>query len=89
MFVIEDESHSDMIGEYGILEDALVELRKRAKLPWDGELNRAPCQGWEKCGRKYHIIEYDKSTMPFIEKQRQEVLRISAKEVYWNPQFVA
>jgi hypothetical protein len=59
MFVIEDELHAEHHGQFAASEDALTELRRRAKIPWDAEPNQAPCQSGATCGRAYGVIEFD------------------------------
>jgi hypothetical protein len=86
MFVIEDESHAELQGEFPTFEGAVTELRRRSLLPWDETPNVAPCKSWKTCGRRYEVIEYDISTMPWKEVQRQAVLEISASGAKWlNP----
>lgn len=81
IFVIEDENHCETHGKYHSLEDAVAELKNLTGLPWDKEPNRAPCVGWESCGRKYIIIEYDVSNKQWNEIKRTPGLNISAKEI--------
>jgi hypothetical protein len=66
-FVIEDELHAEQHGEFSELEDAVLELRRRAEIPWDHEPNKAPCQNWPTCGRTYEIIEFDDTQTPWKE----------------------
>jgi hypothetical protein len=84
MFVIDDEFHAELQdGEFHSLDEAVVELRRRATLPWDQPPNLAPCTNWRTCGRKYVIIEYDTSTTPWQELERTEYLEIDANGVRW------
>lgn len=84
MFIIEDEIHAEhQKGEYTTYREALAELHKRAKLPWDKPPNVAPCKSWRTCGRRYVVIEYDTSQQPWIQLQRKAVLNISADNVTW------
>ncbi len=87
IFVIEDEMHSDHIGEFETFETALEELRRIASINWDENPNRAPCQSWVTCGRDYEIVEYNKAMVPWAEIRRIPVLSVSAKEVRWKAGF--
>lgn len=84
MFIIEDEIHAEIqSGEFDSYEDALTELKKRAKIPWDKKPNRCPCTNWKNCEKNYQIIEYDTTKTPWKELQRENVLKISAKGLKW------
>lgn len=87
MFVIEDESHAEPQGEFTSLGLALEELRRRAAIPWDQPPNVAPCVSWETCGRRYEVIEYDQSQVPWKELRRIFVLEVSAAGVEWAQEF--
>lgn len=84
MFVIEDELHSEWVGEYKTLEEVIGELKRLASIPWGQEPNRAPCTTGLNCGRNYEIIEYDTSIEPWNELNRNPVLDVSAKGVQWH-----
>jgi hypothetical protein len=83
MFVIEDEIHAEQDDEYASFDEALAELRRRARVPWDQPPNQAPCTSWPTCEREYVIIEYDDSRQPWIELQRRFVLNVSSSGVKW------
>ena len=84
MFIIEDEFHAEwQDGEFATLHDAISELKRRAKIPWDEEPNKAPCTNWRNCGRQYVVIEYDDSVSPWKEQSRIYILDIRAKGVKW------
>ena len=84
MFIIEDELHAEQQdGEFTSFQEALVELKRRAALPWDRSPNVAPCTSWRTCGRKYEIIEYDDSTRPWKQLSCVAMLEISAKGARW------
>jgi hypothetical protein len=88
MFIIEDELHAEQQeGEFATFDDALSELRRRAKIPWDAAPNQAPCTSWRTCGRRYEVIECDTSQSPWRELQRVVVLEISAEGVHWAARF--
>jgi len=83
-FIIEDELHAEwQNGEFSTFEDAVVELRRRAGIPWDVEPNRAPCTSWNTCGRTYEIIEFDTTGSPWAEVRRVPVLNVSKTGVEW------
>lgn len=83
MFVIEDEIHAET-DEFPTREAAMSELRRRAKIPWDEQPNRAPCQSWRTCGRRYVLIEYDDSCFPWRAMSCQSMLEVSASDVIWR-----
>ncbi len=86
LFIIEDEIHADQHGgAFESREEALAELRHRALLPWDDEVNRAPCMNWTTCGREYWIVEYDASSTPWKELDRIHALDVSADGLTWHP----
>ncbi|WP_445721292.1 hypothetical protein [Flavobacterium sp.] len=85
MFIIEDEIHAEpQKGEYKTFEDAFVELKKRAAIPWNEKPNRCPCTNWKDCERNYQIIEYDTTKISWKELKRKDILTISAKGVKWT-----
>jgi hypothetical protein len=86
VFVIEDELHAEWQGEFSSFQQALDELRRRAAVPWNEEPNRAPCVGWEKCGRQYEVIEYDDAA-DAREVRRVSVLAVTAAGVKWSDGF--
>jgi hypothetical protein len=83
MFVIEDELHAEWQGEFQTRHEAISELRRRALISWDEEPNAAPCTDWITCGRKYELVEFDDSTLPWKELSRTLLLEISANGVQW------
>ncbi len=84
MFVIEDEIHAELCGEFETFDSALAELRSRATVPWDSAPNQCPCQSWKTCGREYSIVQYDVSKSPWTVIARSIVLEISSKGVVWH-----
>lgn len=84
MFVIEDEIHADWHGQYANFEDAMIELRRRASIPWDQPPNVAPCTDWKTCGREYAIIEFDVSSSPWKQMRRVSVMEVTASGVKWS-----
>ena len=85
MYVIEDERHSEHVGQFSTLELALAELRRLAAIPWDQAPNQAPCTGWATCGRAYEVIEYDSTSESSRALRRIPALTISSRGVVWAP----
>jgi len=83
MYVIEDELHSEHIGQFPTLELALAELRRLAALPWDQAPNQAPCTSWATCGRAYELIEYDSASESSRALRRIPALTVSSRGVVW------
>jgi len=83
MFVVWDEAHAERHGRFQTRKEAIVELQRRATIPWNEEPNRAPCTNWLNCGRRYELVEYDDTTSPWKELSRNLILRISALGVRW------
>ena len=83
-YFIEDELHAEMRSEHATLQDAVAELERLARVPWDVDPNTAPCQSWRTCGRRYEIIEYDTSSEPWRLLRRLPALEISAAGAVWN-----
>jgi hypothetical protein len=85
VFVIEDEAHAELHGEFESIDEAIAELKRRASIPWDQEPNVAPCMSWRTCGRRYDIIEYGDGRS--AEVRRMPALEISAAGLKWVPPF--
>jgi hypothetical protein len=83
MFVIKDEAHAEPQGRFQTRQQAIAELQRRAAIPWSEEPNRAPCTNWLNCGRRYELVEYDDSVLPWKELSRNLILEISATGVRW------
>ncbi|MET1110641.1 MAG: hypothetical protein ABWX67_03850 [Allosphingosinicella sp.] len=83
MFVIEDEWHAEIIGEFASRADAQAELRRLAELPWNAAPNRCPCTSWRTCERRYHLIEYDTSPTPWLQISNDALLDVSSNGVAW------
>ena len=82
-FVVEDEMHAEICGEYSSFEDAVTEVRRRADIPWNESPNRCPCTARKTCGRNYEVVEYDATKEPWIRLTSTPMLRLSADEVTW------
>ncbi len=87
MFVIEDQLHAELQGEFPDRQAALDELKRRSRIHWDEPPNAAPCSGWRTCGRKYELVEYDDAQSPRKELNRVTVLEVSANGVWWAVGF--
>jgi len=83
MITIEDEIHAESQGSFLTIKDAILELEKRSKIPWNETPNQAPCTSWETCGRYYEIIEYDDTSTPWKELRRIPALEISSNDITW------
>ena len=83
VFIIEDELHSEQVGEFATREEALTELRRLAALRWDKEPNLAPCSNWPTCGRRYELVEVEDATTPRRELGRTPALEVSQKGAHW------
>ena len=83
-YCIEDELHAELRSEHSTLEEAVAELERLARVPWDADPNIAPCQSWRTCGRRYEVIEYDTSTEPWRQLRRLPALEVSAAGVVWD-----
>ena len=83
MFVIEDEHHAEWVGQFPDREQAMLELRRLAGVPWDTAPNVAPCTSWRTCGRSYELIEYDDSREPWLQLSRVPMVETSAAGVRW------
>ena len=83
MFIIWDEKHAERHGRFQTRQQAIVELQRRAAVPWNEKPNRAPCTNWLNCGRRYELVEYDDTTSPWKELSRNLILVISAVGVRW------
>lgn len=84
-FIVEDEIHAEVIGEYESLAEAWEELKRRAAIPWDQIPNLAPCGNSLECGRSYEIVECDVSSKPWTEVKRIAGLDVSVEGIDWGP----
>lgn len=84
LFVIEDEQHAELCGEFLSYNLALKELEYRATKSWEESPNQCPCSNWEKCRRCYEIVEYETSQFPWKELRRIPIFTISADGVLWD-----
>lgn len=83
MIAIEDTNHSQSMGEYETLDQAIAELRYLASVPWDHLPNRCPCKSWRKCERMYELIEVDDTQTPYKILRRLLVLKVSRHGGRW------
>ncbi len=85
MFIIEDEIHAEPQKEqFSTFKQALEKLEMIAEIPWDKKPKRFTSKSWKTCERKYMIIEYDDSNIPWKKLNSTEVLIVSARELKWN-----
>ncbi len=74
--------HAESCGEFSSHDSALKNLEERARIPWNKEPNKCPCQSWETCKRLYEIVEFkDKKSWELINKIL--VLEVSSEGVVW------
>ncbi len=83
VFVVQDQDHSEQLGEFPSLQEAWAELDRLSVIPWDESPNLAPCLSWRTCGRDYEILEYERSSVPWILVRRIGGLQVSAKGIVW------
>ncbi len=83
MFVIEDGWHAEHLGEFASKTEAMTELERLAKIPWDRAPNVCPCRSWQTCGREYHVVEYDIAATPWRRLSAVAVLEVSANGTIW------
>jgi hypothetical protein len=83
MIVIEDEWHAEHVGEFATKGEALAELHRLATVPWDAPPNVAPCMSWRTCGRRYELIEYDDTVVPWRQLDREPALEITQNGPNW------
>ena len=84
MFVIEDENHSEQLGEYVTFEEALIRLQEWSKVAWDAPPKRAPCTSWKTCGRSYWIVEYKDEPGSTEPPPSHFIFEISATGIQWG-----
>ena len=84
IFVIEDQSHCEHIGQFDSLSAAWTELRRLSAIPRDTPPNVCPCTSWRTCSRDYEIIEYQTACAPWHEVRRLAGLEVSATGVVWG-----
>jgi hypothetical protein len=87
MVIIEDQLHADVGGEFSSFDDALREVRRLARIPWDQEPDRAPCGSWRTCGRAYEIIEYDDTVSGRTVLDRAAIVEIDSEGVRWEDAY--
>jgi hypothetical protein len=85
IFVIEDQTHAEWMGQFASLEEAWSELGRLSLIQWNEKPNTAPCQSWRTCGRDYEILEYETSALPWTLVRRLAGLEVSANGVAWGP----
>ena len=81
-FVVEDDFHAEVIGQYATSAEAHSALKALAETPWDRAPNLCPC-GNRDCMREYQLIKYDVSDKPWREIERRPALNVSRRGVEW------
>ncbi len=84
IFVIEDDLHAELCGEFATFEAALEELRRRAGIPWNVPPNQCPCTSWRTCARDYVVIEYNNASVPWRQVKTTPALAVSADGAHWD-----
>ena len=82
MFIVDDDIHCELIGEFRTFEDAKSFLEKTAELSWDDRPNRAPCVDWKRCGRKYVIYD-DGGVSSYLLNTPTPILNVNAEGIEW------
>jgi len=85
--VIEDEVHTEQHGTFETTGDAVMELERRARIPWDEAPNKCPCTSWRTCHRIYEIRKYDESKVPRKLLQSFRALEVSNAGTVWLTHF--
>ncbi len=83
MFIIEDTNHAWRSRHFASLSDAIKELQRLARVPWNEEPNWAPCKQWRTRGPLYQLLEVEYGPPRLKLIRSIEVLRINANEVTW------
>ena len=78
-WVVEDDTHAELIGEFPSRKAAIEELRRLATQSWDGPDNRAPCTSWETCTRRYVLRRADAAY-----GEGEEALHVGSKGTRWR-----
>jgi hypothetical protein len=84
MFIIEDDFHTEFIGEkFNTFDSAILELQRISTIPFSSPPNTPPCVDWQNCQRDYQIVEYDDTQTPWKLIAKTQVLHISASKIMW------
>lgn len=86
-YIIEDEFHAEWCGQFATQAEAMAEVTRRSRLPWDQPPNVCPCTSWLTCGRDYVIVEFETTAESWQELSRTPILSVSSKGVMWDPEF--
>ena len=78
-YVISEKFHCWMHWEYWSFDEALNELKRKAKLPLGDNENQCPCTSWKTCSMLYEIRWYEKSDMVLSE----DIVEISSTWIEW------
>lgn len=85
-FVIEEEGHAEVIGEFESFSEAILELKKISKTPWNTEPNISPCTN-PNCSRDYMLIEYEVSNKQWKIIKNDFALSVEPLSVKWHSGF--
>ena len=83
-FVLEDDTHAEVCGEFSTMEEAIAALKHLARVPWGERPNVAPCMTGVDCERSYALIEYEGSDASWNQVRRTFVLQVSAAGAVWS-----
>jgi len=84
VYIIEDQIHAEIIGEFESLESAQQEIQRIVKVPFGIGSNRCPCTNWNNCKRSYELIKYNKTRNPWNEISRKEIFSISRNGIEYK-----
>jgi len=86
-FVIAEDMHAEIDGDFGTFDEALDELRLRVRGSFDEEPLLPPCTGRRECKRDYHVREYNNDD-PTKLVSEVAVVMVTAEGVTWAPGFL-
>lgn len=83
-FVITDQIHDEDFGTFDSFDEAVLELKKIADIPWNKEPNLSLCESQETCGREYEIVEYNTESEPWQHIKTTPALSVFAELTKWK-----
>lgn len=83
MYVIEDRTHDEHVRQVDNRAQAHAELRRLAAAPWNRPPHRCTCPNRRNCGRRYHIVQYDSSAIPWRKLADDPALEVSREGIVW------
>ncbi len=87
-FVITEDLHSEIDGDFRTFGHALDELTGRVRPAFHEAPLLPPCLTGPDCERDYHVRAYDKDD-PTKLVSEVAVVRVTAKSTTWAPEFLA